>query len=475
MRPNALQRDLMRRHIGPFLFCLTTILFLLVMQFLILYLDKIVGKGLPLSVILELIVMQTPAMLVLAVPMSVLVATLIAYGRFSEQNELTAVKAAGVSPWELIKPMAGVGLVLSLVMVWFGNWVLPEANFRSKSLFIDIRMKKPGFDLKANTFYDGIAGYTFLARRISAESDTLFEITLFQDPTESREQAIISAESGMLTTVGSSTILQLELRNGSVLRYLNHRNEHEPRIEETVFSRYWIRFDLRDLAFSRTNPDMRQRDDRTMSAQAMAAVRDSLRLITHEDRVFQLSMQPMLVLQKPPPTLPDTVRSHVDLSRRVLGTEPPRVTTFKSLNRLANLQEQRYVIPQATFVIQESVGNLESIRSSMQWRIERMSQFLVEIHKKFSLPMACLVFVLLGAPLGLLIRKGNLGFHAVLSSILFTYYWISIIQGEKLGDRLMVHPAIGMWFGNASLLVIGLAVLYRLSTERRLKDLIRRP
>lgn len=471
MRLNAIQRDLIRRHAGPFLFCLTTILFLLVMQFLILYLDKIVGKGLETSVILELIAMQVPAMLVLAVPMSVLVATLIAYGRFSEQNELTAVKAAGVSPWKLVQPMFAIGVVLSLFMVWFGNWVLPEANFRSKSLFIDIRMKKPGFDLKANTFYDGISGYTFLVRRLSEESDTLHEVTLFQDPTESREQAVISASWGLLTTIEGTSLLQLSLFEGSVLRYLGQRTEDAPRVEETVFSEYRIRFDLRDLSFSRTNPDLRQRDDRTMSAQAMAAVRDSLRRIIGEDRDFQLSMQPMLVLQKPLPVLPDTVTPVYSLERRVYGTDPPRETAFIALNALRNVQEQRYAIQQGSFMIHDAEANLESIRSSMQWRIERMAQFLVEIHKKFSLPVACAVFVLLGAPLGMLIRKGNLGFHTVLSSILFTFYWISIIQGEKLGDRLLVHPAIGMWFGNAVMLVLGLALLYRLSTERRIKDL----
>lgn len=473
MRLNAIQRDLIRRHAGPFLFCLATILFLLVMQFLILYLDKIVGKGLDTAVILELILMQVPAMLVLAVPMSVLVATLIAYGRFSEQNELTAVKAAGVSPWKLVQPMFAIGVALSLVMVWFGNWVLPEANFRSKSLFIDIRMKKPGFDLKANTFYDGISGYTFLVRRLSAESDTLYDVTLFQDPTESREQAVISASWGLLTTIDGSSLLQLSLFEGSVLRYLGQRTEDAPRVEETVFDEYRIRFDLRDLSFSRTNPDLRQRDDRTMSVQAMSAVRDSLRRIIGEDRDFQLSLQPMLVLQRPLPVLPDSVTPAYTVERRVYGTDPPRQTAFAVLNRLPNVQEQRYVIQQGTFMIHDAEANLESIRSSMQWRIERMAQFLVEIHKKISLPVACAVFVLLGAPLGMLIRKGNLGFHTILSSILFTFYWISIIQGEKLGDRLMVHPAIGMWFGNAVMITLGLALLYRLSTERRLKDLVR--
>jgi lipopolysaccharide export system permease protein len=470
MRINALQRDVIRRHVGPFLFCSATILFLLLMQFLILYLDKIIGKGLPFWVILELILMQVPSMVVLAVPMSVLVSTLIAFGQFSEQNELTAVKAAGISPWKLMSPILVLGLLLSVFMAWFSNWVLPEANFKAKSLFIDIRMKKPGFDLKPNLFYDGIAGYTFHASRISEDADTLHDITIFQDQTEKREQAVIGARWGILSAIDESSMLELNLHDGMVFRYLAAPMGEAQRIEETKFGHYLIRFDLSDLQFSRTNPEIRNRDDRTMSAQAMAAVRDSLNEIILQDLATMMERQSLVVLRGEPLPADSLITTPIRLSNSDSSGAAVR-TPYVTLNRLRTIDDQRFTTLQSLQIVRNAIADIEGIKGGVQWRFERMAQYLVEIHKKLAIPMACVVFVLLGAPLGMLVRKGNLGFHAVLSTVLFTYYWITIIQGEKMADRLVITPFVGMWFGNATLAAVGFLLLYRLSTERRLKDL----
>src|SRR5699024_3528424 len=141
--PNRLQRDVLKRHLGPFVFCFITLMFLLLMQFLILYIDKLIGKGLPADVIIKLIITNLAYMVVLAVPMAVLVATLMAFGKFTELNELTALRAAGVNPIHAMSPVLVVGFILSLVMFWFANDILPNANQRARSLFLDIRMKKP--------------------------------------------------------------------------------------------------------------------------------------------------------------------------------------------------------------------------------------------------------------------------------------------------------------------------------------------
>lgn len=471
MRINALQKDVIRRHIGPFLFCSATILFLLLLQFLILYLDKIVGKGLPLQVILELIAMQLPAMIVLAVPMSVLVSSLIAFGQFSEQNELTAVKAAGISPWKLMVPVMWVGLALTLFMIWFSNSVLPEANFKAKSLFIDIRMKKPGFDLKPNVFYDGIAGYTFHSQRLSDEADTLFDVTIFQDPTENREQAVITAAWGILSSVEGTSLLELNLHEGSVFRYLSPPLAEQQRAEETRFTHYLIRFDLSDLAFSRTNPEMRHRDDRTMSAQAMVLVRDSLRLMVQRDLAAMLVTQSTFVFQSSSHQPDSLIEGPIRLfNTDTLMAKPG--SPYVTLNRLGFVADQNYAVQQAIHTSRDAIGNIDGIRNGILWRYERMAQYLVEIHKKAALPVACLIFILLGAPLGMLIRQGNLGFHTVLSTLLFTYYWITIIQGEKLADRLFIPAFVGMWFGNITLAIVGLLLLYKLTTERRFRDLL---
>lgn len=479
---NTLQRDLLKRHVGPFLFCLLTILFLLLMQFLILHVDRLVGKGLDFAIIVELITLQLAYMLVLAVPMSVLVASLMAFGRFSELNELTAIRAAGVKPIQLLKPVLLIAVIFSVFLTWFSNEILPEANYKARSLFLDIRMKKPGFDLRANTFYDGIEGYTFLAKDMSAASDTLFNLTIFQDATAQRDQAIINAGYGILSGDDRSFSLKLDLFDGSVYRYLPDSKGAINRIEESRFRQHRIRFDLSDMAFSRTNPDLRRRDDRTMSSQAMQVVIDSLKNEINKDRSSLLEHHKSVAM----------VASGIDTTLTVFTVdvfiEKPEEAAFGfHKQRFSPVDDHGYIaggelafLESQVNATNHAVNNLRvlesymtSIKTNIDWRTERIAQFEVEILKKISIPVGCIIFVLIGAPLGMLTRRGNLGFNVVISVILFTYYWMTVTQGEKLADRLIISPFMGMWFGNITLGIIGLILLYKVTSEKRISDLWR--
>ncbi|MCH8494261.1 MAG: LptF/LptG family permease [Balneolales bacterium] len=479
---NTLQRDILKRHIGPFFFCLITILFLLLLQFLILHIDKLVGKGLDPLIILELIGYQMAYMLVLAAPMSVLVATLMAYGKFSELSELTAIKAAGVTPLQLMKPMLVTALLLGVFLAWFSNSVLPESNFKARSLFLDIRMKKPGFDLRTNTFYDGIEGYTFLVREMSAEADTMFNLTIYQDATPTRDQAIIKAKRGILSGDEQNYSLMLDLYDGSVYRTLPSNRGDASRFEESLFEKHRIRFDMSDMAFSRTNPDVRRRDDRTMSAQAMQSVIDILRIDKARELIRLLDRNPAAQLIA---IGPQHIETRTRATIRTIFDEAPTDTTqigresfppvddspYFAMKFLQNIESQSAIALDASNGVRSVQSSITTTETNHRWRTERIAQFRVEIIKKIAIPFGCIIFVLIGAPLGMLTRKGNLGVNTVISAILFTYYWITIIQGEKLADRLIVSPFMGMWFGNITLGILGLILLYRVTSEKRIKDL----
>lgn len=230
---NSVQKDLLKKHIGPFLFCFVTLMFVLLMQFLILHVDKLVGKGLPFLIVIELILNNLAYMVVLAGPMAVLVSTLMAFGKFSEWNELTAIKAAGINPFKLILPVIGAGFLLFLIMGYFSNYILPEANHKARSLFIDIRTQKPAFDLQPATFYDEIDGYTFLIKEINPETDSLYDVRVFQEPTDHRYQAIINADKGWLESPDEVT-MTLHLINGSILRYIPGRDGNKETLEKST-------------------------------------------------------------------------------------------------------------------------------------------------------------------------------------------------------------------------------------------------
>ncbi|MCA1802340.1 MAG: LptF/LptG family permease [Rhodothermaceae bacterium] len=489
-RLSSIQLEVLKRHAGPFVFCFSIIMFLLLLQFLVLHLDKIVGKDIPFTVIIELISVNLAYMVVMAVPMSILVACLMTFGSFAETNELAALKAAGISPFSVIKPVLFVAILFSVFLTWFSNDVLPEANYRARALFMDIRMKKPGFDLKQNVFYEGIDGYSFLVRQVEAGGDSLYNITLFQQPSSERDQAVIKAKSGYLKSDERYNALTLYLFNGSVLRDIPSNVTGKTRVEETDFSTYRIQFDVADLNFSRSDPAQHRRDDRTMSSQAMKATVDSLnREIDREYKQFMkrspieiingiiATKDPLMVntsenrdtTSSPVPadiqmqTMPENdVAANSGFSAAhsdsLIGANEYLIR-FETLRHMPDKTRMLFVADNSIATLREMSSAAVNLGNSVRWRMERAAQYMVEVHKKISIPIGCIIFVLLGAPLGMLTKKGNIGFNAVVSTILFTYYWMGIIQGEKLADRMIISAFTGMWFANITLLAVGLILI----------------
>lgn len=465
---NSLQIDLLKKHLGPFLFCFLTLMFLLLMQFLILHIDRLIGKDIPLSVIIDLILTNLAYMVVLAAPMAVLVATLMAFGKFSEMHELTAIRASGIHPFKVIFPVLLASIFLFIGLAWFSNDVLPEANHKSRSLFIDIRLKKPGFDLKPNEFYSGIKGYIFLVDEIDSETDSLYGITLFQEPTRDTDRAFIKAEKGYLLSENSS-MLTLYLFNGNQQKFPRTTNRDKITLEVSEFKQHRITFDLADLAFEKSDPDQRNRSDRTMNMQSMIVIVDSLKVDI--DKQFESATH----LSN---TLPNIGLENTSRTRTIKKAPEEPDTTFVTSSIVVNsqptLSEQKRILQSTVSDLNNYQATLQNIQANVLFRKKSISRYLVEIHKKFSIPFACIVFILLGAPIGIMTKRGNLGVAAITSTVILTFYWISLIQGEKLADRLFVSPFIGMWTFNIVFSFIGIILLVRLVTEFRISDLFKR-
>lgn len=421
---------------------------------------------------MELIITNLASMVVLAVPMAVLVASLMAYGKITELNELTAIRAAGINPIHVINPVLVASILLSIFLMWFSNDILPDANQRARSLFIDIRLKKPGFDLKENEFYDGIDNYTFLVKEITNESDSLRDVTIYQHPTRNRKEAYIKAEKGRLASKQSGQTLTLFLNDGSVLRKLDRRQKGKliDVFEETHFDRYRISFDLSDLAFSRSNPADRSRNDRTMNIQAMSSVVDSLN--------NQIEKQKNHIIKNKNYIYPTLSRLNTGDKREselkqseTDTTDLPYESNYLVLQELESKSEQLRLHDIGLMKLRNYKSFIEDVVSDTEWRLEKIAQYLVEIHKKFSIPIACIVFVLLGAPIGMYTKKGNLGYAALIGTVFLTFYWISIIQGEKMADRLFISPFTGMWLSDIVLGAVGLIMVISISTPFKLSKL----
>jgi len=466
----------LRKLPGPFFGWLGTLMFLLLMQFLIRWLPELAGKGLPLLVIVELIIYNLAYMVVLAVPMSVLLASLMAYGQLAESQAYVVIKSAGVSLMQLIWPTLAVGLLVAGGMTYFNNVVLPEANYRARNLWVDVRSKRPGFELQPGVFYDGLEGYSILVQERPPNSNRLIDVTIY-DYTEGRNrQAVIKAERGRLVSKDDGLTVELALRNGEMHRMRPPSpGQREPRYERLAFDHHVLRLDLSDFAFERNSRDGGSRTDRTTPTADMLRRVDSMRTEAqrHKEELYTL-MRSLLTQDST-----ETSRDYNHLPQSAFSTagedtlkaHPTRRVALRGLNR----QQQRnahYTAYRYAHSMESDIGDIER---NVGWQMRRINQYMVEIYKKYSIAMACLIFTLIGAPLGLSIRRGSLGAVGGYSLGIFLFYWVTLVQGEKLADRGLLPPWLGMWIANAIMLVVGTwLVLYVVLDLRATPPLRRR-
>ncbi len=447
---------------GPFLAAFGTLVFVLLMQFLITYLKDLVGRGLPAAVIVELIVYSLAYMVSLAVPMAVLVTTLLAFGRLAESRAYAVAKGAGISLGRLAWPALAAGAVVALGMVYFNTVMLPESSHRVRTLWRDIRQSKPGFELQPGVFYDGLRGYTLRVDDAPAESNRLRGVLVF-DHSTSGDETVIVAEQGELTTLPGGLALEMALADGEIHRQRRVRDDDATgsrnrveRYERIGFDRHRLTFDLSDLSFERTDGDAPSRTDRTMRASQMARLVDSLDASV-EGRLGDLRADLARLRRAdadraPPPASADSAA--VDSA----GQPHPS----PALDGLPP-DEREAVVDVAAQRMRAARAATDGAAASVRFERQRADRYRVEIYKKYSMAVACVVFVLIGIPLGLSSR-GGLGVSALLAVGIFLFYWISLVQGEKLADRGLLDPWVGMWAANA---LVGVAGLYLFWRERR--------
>lgn len=447
---------ILRRLPGPFLGWLGTLMFLLVMQFLIRWLPEIAGKGIPTTVILELIVYNLAYMVVLAVPMSVLLAALMTFGGLAESQYYAVIKSTGISFSQLVWPTLVVGLLVAGGMTYFNNVMLPEANHRASLLWKDIRTKRPGFDLQPGVFYDGVDDYSILVGDRPEGTNELYDVTIY-DYTEGRtEQGVIKASYGRLQPSASGASITLHLFDGEMHRPRPGSGGREPRYERMSFARHQLRLDLSDFVFQRSD-DGDRRSDRTMPTTTMMNMVDSLaaerdsQIVTIRSKLLDyVELDSAMSIQR----LPE-IRDPGDVDDVSVLDTMAVPTPYLGLRSLA-VSQQHAVAGRALQEARSAQSVARSSARTLSWKQKRIQRYRVEIYKKFSIALACLIFMFIGAPLGLSIRRGGLATIGAVALGIFMFYWVTLVQGEKLADRGLLEPWVGMWIANAIMIVIGI-------------------
>lgn len=427
-----LPRYIVRTHIPPFLFGASVVLFLFLMQFLLRVLDELVGKGLSAATIVHLIAVNLAWMVVLAVPIGVLFATLMAFGKLAQTHEVTAMKASGVSLMQMMAPMIVMGIVLSAAVFWFNDAVLPDANYRAKTLLMDIQRKKPTFALQAGQFSTQLEGYTILVRQLDTSQSHLRGVTIY-DRRDVNRLTVLNADSGVLRFSPSYRYILLDLYHGDI--------HQQSRLRRGEYR--YIRFELQHVIIpaygfllERTSEGAVSRGDREMRIRDMEAI----------VRIARQRQQAQAA------AIARAIEQHLDM---LVGPSAP-VTPSAWLERVALLSSQ---ISTAAYQYDDAD--------------RQARQYEVEIQKKYAIPIACLVFVLIGCPLGIRTRGGSFGLSALISLGFYILYWACLIGGEKLADRQYLTPE-AIWSANLVLAIVGLGLIVTTTNESfRLRNLFR--
>ena len=438
---------------GPFLASLLTLIILILLQFLMRYLPELVGKGLSLSIIVEIISYNLAYMIVLSVPMSVLIASIYVFARLVQSGAYMVMKGSGVSLFQIIWPVLIVGGLLGAGMTYFNNYMLPEANYRAKNLWQDIRQKKPSFGLEEGVFNSDIKGYSIRAFGIDEEGTNLQNITIIDESDGQGKKTTLLAESGEMNTEKERGQIKLTLHNGEIHRKGQNRDESYERIK---FSKHLMFLDITDLSFQRSDDESASRSDRTTPTPIMSQMVDSL-----ENRASELQDAMYMHLS----SLGGQINPSSNSSQLVktLKPEPGKVQNNSIELRQSSVSDESQKeldhVERAAVNVRRIKAELSTSSSSVKWSRSRADRYRVEIYKKYSMALACIVFMMIGIPLGLLIRKGGIDKVAILSIAIFLFYWITLVTGEKSADRGSLEPWIGMWIAN---IVIGIAAIYLL-------------
>ncbi len=427
---------ILRAHAGPFVFSLVTLMFIFLLQFVMKFIDQLVGKGLSGWVISELIALNLAWMVVLAVPMSVLVATLMAFGALSAGNEVTAMKATGMSLYRMLTTVVLASVVLAYLLVLFNNDVLPDANHRAKTLITDIRRIKPTLAISPGLFSQDVAGYSILARKTFEHSNDLEGVTIY-DYTDPASSVVVTAERGTVSFTPDYRKLIMDLYDGEIHRLDVHDMGTYRRMR---YHRHRIIMNAEGFDFERSDNESfaNSRGDRELSAHAMTTIVDSLKRLNADARAHAVAVTSQSAAA-PSSRLAYAATADSDVHNTALI-----VALNRSKNTLQTIENQMLL----TEINQTQINS-----------------YLVEIHKKYSIPVACIVFVFIGAPLGIMSRRGTFGAGASLSLGFFLLYWASLIGGEKLADRGIIAPWVGMWMANIALGAVGIYLTVRTARE----------
>jgi len=441
-----LYRYIIKEHVLPFLYSFCVIVFFLMMNQVVQLLEKVITKGLEPSVVLELFLIQLGWIIALAVPMAILVSTLTTFGKMSADNEILAIKASGRSIFHLMTPVLVASVLMAIMLIYFNNLILPDANHHAANLFRDISRKKPAAFIEPRVLIKDFKDYVLYTHKVDPKSGKLEQILIFSDSPDQDPSTTI-ADSGYVSVINNGEYLLLQLFDGET-HSLNREKEGEHRVAH---------FKKQSISIPNVDSDLHRsensyRGDREKSAQIML---NDVKQFKENRKKYEEEFNAELDRY-----LAQLAR---DSSSDSVSSETVKNDTIPTFEEWA--QSFRGKIRKLITSVRKDENKTARIERKIFSQRRKINQYLVEVHKKYSIPVTAIVFVLIGAPLGIMSRGGGLAVGIAYSVFFFILFWATLIGGESLADRLIISPALAMWTGPAVVGFFGVFLVIRMIRE----------
>lgn len=441
--------------VGTFFICL----FIFMMQFLWRYVDELVGKGLEMSVLAQFFYYSALTLIPASMPLAILLAALITFGNFGERYELLAMKAAGISLLQIMRPLIIFVVFLSCISFFFQNVIAPQAQVKLATMLWSMRQKSPELDIPEGAFYDEIDGYNLYVKKKDRKTGMLYDVTIYELSNGFENARVISADSGRLEMTADKKHLFLRLYSGHLFENLKAQNTNSKNIpyrresfrEKHSLIEFNSEFNLMDASFMSNQSASKNLKMLETSIDSMTVVNDSIGRKYYTDAKSG-------VFQAVPGTLSkeDTVK---------IQNENIANYNVDSLFNRSTLSQKQKIVSAAVSRTenQQSDWNFKSL--TIGANDQNIRRHRTEWHQKFTLSLSCLFFFFIGAPLGAIIRKGGLGMPVVVSVLIFIVYYVINNMGYKMardGKWIMV---MGMWLSSAILGPLGAFLTYKSNND----------
>lgn len=436
--------------------------FVLVIQFLWVYIDELVGKGLSLGIIFEFMGWGAAIVLPQALPLATLLASIMALGNLGENNELLAMKAAGISLPRILYPQIYVAVIISIGAFFISNNLIPVAYNNIYTLQYDIKRTKEEIKIPTGTFYNGIDGYTLRISSRNKESEMMYDVMVYNHTENKGNVSLAVADSGVLKFTPDKNSLIFTLYNG-----VSYEENNTRKYMDTTYVLQKSNFSKQEIVIPLENYNFKKSDENMYGNEIMS--RNLAQLQNDKDSIGGLYTGVYTEQRSKMNYSTSLLKS--DQLDTAMNKEYSKALDAKKLIDSLTFEQERAAIQYALSNIETPISALNTFdRESNQYTFS-LRRIILESYRKFTLSFACLIFFFIGAPLGAIIRKGGFGTPVIISALLFVLYWVIDISGKKLARDGVITPAMGAFISSLIMLPLGVFLTWKATKDSSLFSL----